>query len=83
MKKRLLAFASAVMAVIMSMSVFSGCNLVTTDIERDMNQIVATVQITGAEKRDEIKKSDMIMAYLNYGYKRFGKLFRLSRSGLS
>ena len=68
MKKRLLAFASAVMAVIMSMSVFSGCNLVTTDNERDMNQIVATVQITGAEKRDEIKKSDMIMAYLNYGY---------------
>lgn len=68
MKKRLLTVLCAVMAFIVSLTGLSGCNLVTTDTERDMNQVVATVQITGYGKKDEIKKSDMVMAYLNYGY---------------
>ena len=67
MKKRLLAALSTVMALIVSFT-GAGCNLVTTDSDRDMNQVVATVQITGYDQRDEIKKSDMIMAFLNYGY---------------
>ena len=67
MKKRLLAALSTVMALIVSLT-GAGCNLVTTDSDRDMNQVVATVQITGYDRRDEIKKSDMIMAFLNYGY---------------
>ncbi len=68
MKKRLIALASIIMAVILSVASFSGCSLVTTDDERDMNQTVATVRISDEFETDVIKKSDMILAYLNYGY---------------
>ncbi len=67
MKKKLLAALCAVMAFVVTLT-GTGCNLVTTDTDRDMNQVVATVQITGYDRKDEIKKSDMIMAFLNYGY---------------
>lgn len=68
MKKRLIAIASLVLSAIILMATLSGCKLVTTDNERDMEQIVATVQISDKVDLDEIKKSDMIIAYLNYGY---------------
>lgn len=68
MKKRLVAILSIVLALVISTASFSGCNLVTTNSERDMDQTVATVQISEKSSLDEIKKKDMIMAYLNYGY---------------
>lgn len=68
MKKRLIALASVVLALVICIASFAGCNLVTTDSERDMEQIVATVKISDDVEKDEVKKSDMIMAYLNYGY---------------
>ncbi len=68
MRKRLLTFITIVMAAIIGTSSLSACNLVTTDVERDMNQVVATVQINENAPYEEIKKRDMISAYLNYGY---------------
>lgn len=68
MKKRLVAILSIVLALVISTASFSGCNLVTTNSERDMEQTVATVQISEKSSLDEIKKKDMIMAYLNYGF---------------
>lgn len=68
MRRILVAIASAVMAFVMSVTCLTGCNLVTVDTERDMNQLVATVQITTDAPQEKIYKKDMVMAYLNYGY---------------
>lgn len=70
MKKKLVAILSFVVALILSVGIFSGCNLVTVNQEKDMEQVVATVNIGGDYKgeTDEIYKKDLIIAYLNYGY---------------
>ncbi len=70
MKKRLLTIISLIIAICASVFALTGCDLVTTDTERDMEQVVATVNIGGYYKgqTEEVKKKDMIIAYMNYGY---------------
>ena len=53
MKKRFMGIITVILTLIMSLSCLVGCNIVTTDNERDMDQIVATVDING---KQEIKK---------------------------
>lgn len=65
MKKRLIKFVTLILSAIMALAGFSGCNLVTSNTERDLNQVVATVNINS---EDNIYKKDLIMSYLNYGY---------------
>lgn len=67
MKKRLLAFAAAALALAMSLSVLTGCNLVTTDNQRDMDQVVAEVSIGEGAPVEKIYKKDLVVMYLNYG----------------
>ncbi len=69
MKKRLITIISFLIAVLLGFSSM-GCNLVTTDTEKDMKQIVATVCIDkdGGAPVEEIEKQEMIISYLNYGY---------------
>ena len=64
MKRRLIGLITVILSAIMILSA-TGCNLVTTNNKRDMDQVVATVNVNGEEN---IYKKDMIMAYLNYGY---------------
>ena len=68
MNKKLIALAAVIMALIIGVSA-AGCDLVTVNSEKDMEQVVATVNI-GNEggKTESIYKKEMIMAYLNYGY---------------
>ncbi len=66
MKKKLLGLVSLVMSVLVLCGAVSGCRLVTTDSQRDMNQVIATVNIN--EKDEIIYKKDLVMQYLNYGY---------------
>ncbi len=68
MKKKFIAIAALIMSLLIGTSAF-GCNLVTPNNERDLNQVVATVNI-GNEglQTEKIYKQDMIMGYLNYGY---------------
>ncbi len=70
MKKRIVTIVSLLIALIMGLGIMGGCNLVTTNNERDLNQVVATVKVIDDDnfKAEEIKKREMIMAYLNYGY---------------
>ena len=68
MKKRFLTIITLMLALIVSVSSLSACKLITVDNERDMAQVVATVQIEENAPFEEIQKKDMIMAYLNYGY---------------
>ena len=56
MKKFLKTLAAGTLSLVMGLSVFGGCNLVTTDSERDMNQVVATVQIDKSAPKEEIYK---------------------------
>jgi len=67
MRKIFVAVAAIMLALVMSVTAF-GCNLIETDTEKDMNQVVATVQISSDVEPDDIKKQDIVMAYLNYGY---------------
>lgn len=65
MKKRLVKILTLAFAVIMCFSASFGCNLVTKDNLKDMEQVVATVNIN---KEDNVYKRDVVMAYINYGY---------------
>jgi hypothetical protein len=67
MRKLFVTVASIVLALVFSVTAF-GCNLIETDSEKDMKQVVATVQIEEGAPKDEILKQDIVMAYLNYGY---------------
>ena len=67
MKKKLVAIASLLLALLFSLSSFAGCNLVTTDSKKDMDQVVATVGIQEGIQ-EKVTKQDVVMDYLNYGY---------------
>jgi hypothetical protein len=67
MKKKLVAIASFILALIMSVSTIGGCKLIATDEDKDMQQVVATVSIQKGVS-DKVIKQDLVMDYLNYGY---------------
>ena len=51
----------------MSVACLGGCNLIKTDSEKDMKQVVATVSIEdGVESK--MYKLDLVMDYVAYGY---------------
>lgn len=65
MKKRLLKFLTVILSVIFGAASLVGCNVVTQNTERDLNQVVATVNVN---QEEDIYKKDLVMAYMNYGY---------------
>ncbi len=68
MKKKLVAFIAVIMSVFFGFSA-AGCDLITVNSRKDMEQVVATVNIgNDGGKTENIYKRDMIMSYLNYGY---------------
>ncbi len=69
MKKIITTIAAIVLSALIGLTTLAGCNIVTTDTERDMAQVVATVNI-GNEggKTETIYKKDLTMAYMSYGY---------------
>jgi len=68
MKKFLITITSLVLALVVCFSTLAGCGLLTTDAERDMNQVVATVQIDESAPVEKIYKKDMVTAFLNSNY---------------
>lgn len=67
MKKKLIAFVSLIMSLLIGLCGLGGCKLITTDSNKDMQQVVATVSIDKSVK-DTVYKQDLIVDYLNYGY---------------
>ena len=65
MKKRLIRFITLIMSVIIGIAGLSGCRLITKNSERDLGQVVATVNIN---QEENIYKKDLVMGYMNYGY---------------
>lgn len=68
MKKRLFAIVALILSLFVSVSAFAGCNLVSVNTEKDMAQIVATVQVSEDAPKEKIEKKQIMLAYMNYGY---------------
>lgn len=56
MRKFFAKITSLVVATVMSLFVFSGCQLITINAERDMSQVIATVAVDDALKQDIYKR---------------------------
>lgn len=67
MKKKLFSLIAIFLVSVMCTSM-AACDLVTTNAQRDMKQIVATVQIDDSVERDSITKRQLVNAFLNTGY---------------
>lgn len=68
MKKRLFAIVAVIMSLFLSVSIFSGCNLLDKNNERDLAQTVATIRISEDAPLEKVEKKQIVMAYYNYGY---------------
>ncbi len=68
MRKIFVAITTLALALVMCLSSLLGCKLITTNTERDMNQVVATVQIDSSAPKKTIYKKDMVVKYLTYAY---------------
>ncbi len=65
MKKKFTGIILAIMMI--TMSVFTGCSLITTNWEKYYNAVVDTIVLENGEKI-EITKRELISAYNSYGY---------------
>lgn len=68
MKKLLVKIVSLITATVLSLGLFSGCDLVTTDVERDMNQVIAEVSIPDSGLTDTIYKRELASSFNSTGY---------------
>jgi hypothetical protein len=74
MKKKLM---SVMLVIALAISTFGGCDLISTDTERDMAQVVATVT-TGENYSDDILKRDLVALFNSTGYyyvQNYGKTY--------
>ena len=67
MKKLITKILSLALTVILSIGILSGCELITTDMELDMNQVVATIELEGMEK-ESITKGQLVSSFNSNGY---------------
>ncbi len=68
MKKLLVKIVSLITATVLSLGLLSGCDLVTTDVERDMNQVIAEVSIPNSGLKDTIYKRELASQFNSTGY---------------
>lgn len=69
MKKLIAKLLTLVLSTVVILNVFVACDWITTNTDRDMNQVVATVNIDSEKFNDEeIYKREIISGYLSYGY---------------
>lgn len=76
MKKVLTKIVTLLVALVLALGAFSGCGLVTTNTDRDMAQVVASLSIgSGNENKDApavhkdyFLKKELLAGYMSYGY---------------
>ncbi len=66
MRKISITMTTLLMAILMCLSTLLGCNLITTNYERDMNQVIATIKIDESAPKKVIYKKDLISSYINH-----------------
>ena len=67
MKKLFAKITSLAVVSVMSIFMLSGCQLITTNAERDMAQVIATVAVDDA-LREDVYKRELVSAYNSSGY---------------
>ncbi len=67
MKKFLTKIVTLILICTMFLATLSGCSLITTDVDKDMSLVVATVSIDDNIKED-VYKREMVSDYNSYGY---------------
>ena len=68
MKKTLAKLICIIMAVSMALTIFVGCDWITINTDRDMEQVVATVKISDEIDSEDIYKRQLVSGYYSYGY---------------
>lgn len=68
MKKILTKIVTAFTVAALALSTFAGCGLITTNTEKDLAQVVASVKISDDVNAEEVFKKEMQSAYMSYGY---------------
>ena len=68
MKKLLFKIATVAAAAALSVGTLASCGLFTVNQDRDMKQVVATVQIADDVALENIYKREMVAGYVSYGY---------------
>lgn len=67
MKKFFVKMLSCAVATVLALFVLNGCALITTNTERDMNQVIATVAVDDVLKED-VYKRELVSAFNSQGY---------------
>ncbi len=67
MKKLLTKIVTLILSCVLFVATLSGCSLITTDVDKDMSLVVATVSIDGNIKED-VYKREMVSDFNSYGY---------------
>ena len=60
MRKILTKIVTLFLITVLSVTAFAGCALITTDTDRDMAQVVSTVQIEDSITADNLHKIEML-----------------------
>lgn len=76
MKKVLTKIVTLLVALVLALGAFSGCGLVTTNTDRDMAQVVASLSIGSVSEnenapavhKDYFLKKELLAGYMSYGY---------------
>lgn len=67
MKKFFAKILSCALAAVLALFVLNGCALITTNVERDMAQVIATVAVDEALSED-VYKRELVSSYNSSGY---------------
>ncbi len=68
MKKFLLKIITIVLSLIVVTGSVASCGLFETDVDEDMKQVVATVDIGDGIEAEDIYKRELISGFMSYGY---------------
>ena len=67
MKKFLTKIVTLILSCVLMLATLSGCNLITTDVDKDMSLVIATVSIDN-EIKEDVYKRELVSEYNSYGY---------------
>lgn len=67
MKKTTGKLISLLVALMLTVGLFSSCALVSVNVDKDMEQVIASVQVENTQAED-IYKRDLVSGYVSYGY---------------
>lgn len=68
MKKIIAKILSLALVLAVVTSIFSACDLITVDKDKDMNQVIATVKINDEVLSENIYKKELNAGFWSYGY---------------